>query len=157
MVPSRRVTERMSQLVDSVARSCLHPCPLPGWVGGIWWPRQGHHWWNTHAHTERDTTGLGATQAGSTITVGDTVSPSFWQRRGCVYVCMYAGDPTLGVPPPSWECRWLLAIPSSGWLHCCLSSSKLVRFTSACSHSTCTHTEPTGGRPCSTQQAGFKG
>eukprot|EP00064_Thunnus_orientalis_P007862 superscaffoldBa00000897_g7884 len=58
MAPGRRVTERMGQLVASVARGRLRPSLLPGWVGGIWRPRQGPLWCDTHTHTERHTEGL---------------------------------------------------------------------------------------------------
>lgn len=75
-----------------------HP-PLSAWLGG--WhmvaqagtPLVWHTRWETHRRP-------GATQAGPTIAVGDMVSPSFWQRRGSVYVCMC--DPILeaATPPP---------------------------------------------------------
>lgn len=155
MAPSRRVTERMSQLVALVVKDRPHPSPLPGWVGGIWWPRQRPHWCATHTHTHTERSG--ATQAGPTIIMWDTVSPSLWRRRGCEYVCVWVIPPWTCPPPPFWERQPLLAISSPWWLHCCFCSSKLERFTSSCAHNTCAHTEPTGGRPCSAQQASFKG
>lgn len=162
MAPSRRVTERRDQLVASVDRGHPHPFSVPGWVGGIWRPRQGPLWCDTHTHTHTRTCTHthrrpGATQAGPTIAVGDTVSPSLWQRRGSVYVGVFVIPPWKHPHPPSWE-RWLLpATTSPWWLRCCLCSSKLERFSSVCTYDTCMHTEPTGGRPCSAQQAHFKG
>lgn len=47
MAPGRRVTERMGQLEASVARGRPRPSPIPGWVGGIWRPRQGPLWCDT--------------------------------------------------------------------------------------------------------------
>lgn len=156
MAPSRRVTERRDQLVASVDRGHPHPSSVHGWVGGIWRPRQGPLWCDTHTHTHAHRRS-GATQARPTIAVGDTVSPSLWQRRGSVYAGVFVIPPWKRPPPPSWEHWPLPATTSPWWLCCCLCSSKLERFSSVCTYNTCMRMEPTGGRPRSAQRAHFKG
>lgn len=153
MAPGRRVTERMGQLVAWMARGRPRPSPLPGWVGGIWRPRQGPLWCDTH--TERRTEGLEPPRLGPR-SPWETSCHQASDRGGvvCMFVCVWSH---LGTPPPSWEHRPLPATTSPWWLRCCLCSSKLERFTSACTHNTCTYTEPTGGRPRSAQQAHSKG
>ncbi|KAM7381773.1 hypothetical protein PAMA_012562 [Pampus argenteus] len=100
MAPGRRVTERMGQLVASVAMGRLRPSILPGWVGGIWRPRQGPLWCDTHTHTERHTEGLEPPRLGSR-SPWETWCHQASDRGGVV--CMCACDPTLKAtptPPP---------------------------------------------------------
>lgn len=76
------------------------PAPLlslAGWVAYGGPGRDPFGVTHTHCETHRRP---GATQAGPTIAVGDMVSPSHWQRRGCVYVCVCMRDPTLEAPTP---------------------------------------------------------
>lgn len=113
--------------------------------------------WHTHIHTERHTEGLEPPRLGPR-SPWETWCHQASDRGGvlCMFVCVWSHLES-NPPPHSWERRPLPATTSPWWLRCCLCSSKLERFTSACTHNTCTHTEPTGGRPCSAQQAHFKG
>lgn len=87
MAPSRRVTERIGQLVASVARGRPHPSPIPGWVGGIWRPRQGPFWCDTH--TERHTESLEPPRLGPR-SPWETWCHQASDRGGvvCMFVCM---------------------------------------------------------------------
>lgn len=95
MAPGRRVTERMGQLVASAARGRTRPS-LPSCVGGIWWPRQGPLWCDTHA--ERHTEGLEPPRLGPR-SPWETWCHQASDRGGvlCMFVCVI---PSWKQPPP---------------------------------------------------------
>lgn len=97
MAPRRRATERRDQLVASVDRGHSHPSSVPGWVGGIWWPRQGPLWCDTHTHTRPQKSwshpGWAHDHCGR-----HGVTKPLTEEGFCVRWCVC--DPTLEAPKP---------------------------------------------------------
>lgn len=112
MAPRRRVTERRDQLVASVDRGRPHPFSVPGWVGGIWRPRQGPLWCDTHTNTHTHTEGLEPPRLGPR-SPWETRCHQASDRGGvlCTLVCMRSHLGSTHTPPPENAGHWLLPHP----------------------------------------------
>lgn len=142
MAPVRRVTEKLSQLVASVARGCPHPSPSLCWVGGIWRPRQGPQCCVAHTHTSmyRETHKAWSHPGWTHDHHGRHSVTKPLTEEGGLGLRLCEGS-HLGSDPPHltdsfllWERQAPLDISSPWRLQCCLCSSELERFTSACAH-----------------------